>query len=350
MNGTRPTVTVIIPARNAAATIGACLDSIAELSPSALDVVVADDASTDGTGEIAAARGAVVVRLERNVGTGLARNAAARRSQGDYLAFTDADCMVPRDWLEKFVAAMADPRYSAATGAYAGTTDPRFLPRLIDYYLRYSQQDLHGAIESSFGSNLCVPTRDFFEAGGFPDYRLPGAPVGCFTNEDEEFAFFLVRRTGKPLQWLRDNGVFHAYRPTLPKYFVQQAKYAESIMVSYARFPCMMKGNPSYYRGRGASSVLSAWLAIVSITLAPIRPVFLFGVAPFFVLHTGLVRYLFTVPPHPSDRLWMGFASYPFMFYQSLAWSKGLLVGAFKAVRGWCAWKNDPPVPPPLAR
>lgn len=345
-----PTFSVIIPARNAARTIGACLDSVAALDPPALEVIVADDASTDDTGTIAASRGAVVVRLDANVGPGLARNAAARRARGEFLAFTDADCTVPTDWLGRFMRAFSEGTYSAMSGPYAGTNDTRFLTRLIDHYLRFSQSRIPDEIDASISSNLCVRAHDFFEAGGFPEYTVPGETMPYFGNEDEELAHFLVKATGKPVRWLRENGVFHAYRATLPRYFKQQALYAEAILVSYARFPTMMTGRSNYSRGGGAASVISTWLAAGALAGALRRPVFALGVLPFLAVHAAAVRHLATAPPSRCERVRMGLAAYPFLAFQALAWSKGLASGAIKSARGWRAWRREPAIPPPLAR
>jgi glycosyltransferase involved in cell wall biosynthesis len=59
----------IVPARNEAAAIGGVLDELRAFDP-ALDVVVVDDGSSDGTAAIARARGAAVVRLPFNLGIG----------------------------------------------------------------------------------------------------------------------------------------------------------------------------------------------------------------------------------------------------------------------------------------
>jgi glycosyltransferase involved in cell wall biosynthesis len=82
-------VTLIVPAYNEAATIGEVLDRIAALD---LDtqVIVVDDGSTDGTGEIAAGRGAQVIRQE-NSGKGAAIRAGIPHIEGDIAVIQDAD-------------------------------------------------------------------------------------------------------------------------------------------------------------------------------------------------------------------------------------------------------------------
>jgi glycosyltransferase involved in cell wall biosynthesis len=89
------TVGVVIPAYNSARWIDAALGSVAaqELAPDR--VVVVDDASTDGTAEIARRWAAVlpleVVRMERNAGAGAARSVAIGGLDTDLVAFLDAD-------------------------------------------------------------------------------------------------------------------------------------------------------------------------------------------------------------------------------------------------------------------
>ena len=92
-----PTITTVIPAHNAAPYLGACLDSVlGQSGPFRHEVVVVDDASTDATAEIAAARDAVrLLQLPVNRGPSAARNAGIDAASGSYVAFLDADDLWP---------------------------------------------------------------------------------------------------------------------------------------------------------------------------------------------------------------------------------------------------------------
>ncbi|PZS10281.1 MAG: hypothetical protein DLM70_00680, partial [Chloroflexi bacterium] len=57
-------VSVIIPARDEAKTLPLLLESLARLSPCPAEIIVVDDGSSDGTGEVARGFGALVVRIE----------------------------------------------------------------------------------------------------------------------------------------------------------------------------------------------------------------------------------------------------------------------------------------------
>ena len=82
-------LSLIVPAYNEAATIGEVLDRIAEL-PFETQVIVVDDGSTDGTGDIAAERGAEVIR-QSNQGKGAAIRAGIPRVEGEIVVIQDAD-------------------------------------------------------------------------------------------------------------------------------------------------------------------------------------------------------------------------------------------------------------------
>ena len=90
-------VSVVIPAWQAAATIGRALASIGTQTATPGEVIVVDDGSTDGTA--AAAQTAVgllggsplCVLTQTNAGAGAARNRGIEAAQGRLLAFLDAD-------------------------------------------------------------------------------------------------------------------------------------------------------------------------------------------------------------------------------------------------------------------
>src|SRR4051812_21479966 len=86
-------VRVVIPARDEAAVIAACVGAVL---PQATEVVVVDDASSDSTGAAAAAAGAAVVRLDGDppagwLGKPRACLAGAAGATTEWLAFVDAD-------------------------------------------------------------------------------------------------------------------------------------------------------------------------------------------------------------------------------------------------------------------
>lgn len=87
----RPRVCVVIPARDAAATIARAVASAQAQVPPPDEVLVVDDASRDRTGALAALLGARVLRLAAPAGAGAARNAGVSATSAEVVAFLDAD-------------------------------------------------------------------------------------------------------------------------------------------------------------------------------------------------------------------------------------------------------------------
>jgi glycosyltransferase involved in cell wall biosynthesis len=91
----RPLVSVVIPTFNRVATLREALDSVYSQEAIGdvfdLEVIVADDASTDTTADVARDYPLRYVRLEKNAGASAARNAGIRASRGTYIAMLDDD-------------------------------------------------------------------------------------------------------------------------------------------------------------------------------------------------------------------------------------------------------------------
>lgn len=85
------TVSVVIPAYNAAAWIAETLDSVLAQQCADLEVIVVDDGSTDETAAVVACYPQVRYLCKPNGGQASARNAGIRAACGEYIAFVDAD-------------------------------------------------------------------------------------------------------------------------------------------------------------------------------------------------------------------------------------------------------------------
>jgi glycosyltransferase involved in cell wall biosynthesis len=97
-------VSVIMPAHNSADYIGEALASVAAQTYDDWEIVVADDASSDASAEIAEQAGARVVRSATNVGPAAARNLALGAASGELVALLDADDFWEPAFLEAHVA------------------------------------------------------------------------------------------------------------------------------------------------------------------------------------------------------------------------------------------------------
>jgi hypothetical protein len=93
-------ISVVIPAYNAEGTLQRCLAAVQAQDDDQYEVIVVDDGSTDTTAAICARFGVILLRNAQRVGPAISRNRGADASTGSILAFTDADCVPPPDWLQ----------------------------------------------------------------------------------------------------------------------------------------------------------------------------------------------------------------------------------------------------------
>ncbi len=92
-------ISVIIPNRNGAATIGKCVMAALASRHHDFEVIVVDDGSEDNSAEVIKGLPCRLIRLAEHGGAAKARNTGARHSRGDVLFFTDADCLLQPDSL-----------------------------------------------------------------------------------------------------------------------------------------------------------------------------------------------------------------------------------------------------------
>ncbi len=105
-------ISVIVPVYNTKEYLKECIESILAQKYSALEVILIDDGSTDGSGEIcdlyAEKDERVKVLRQENAGQGAARNRALDESKGEYIAFVDSDDRIEPDMFSNMVAAMQE--------------------------------------------------------------------------------------------------------------------------------------------------------------------------------------------------------------------------------------------------
>lgn len=116
----RPALSVVLPAFNAASSIGSTVEGLVQFMDARSivgEVIVADDGSSDGTTDaVPNLPNVVVVRLARNRGKGAALRAGMARATGSIRAFTDADLPYGTDPLEVAMRYIDERRFHAVVG------------------------------------------------------------------------------------------------------------------------------------------------------------------------------------------------------------------------------------------
>lgn len=212
----KPMISVIIPARNAAVTLDRTLLALEaqDLSAGSFEVLVVDDHSHDETPEIAK-RHAPLVRLiskTKSDGAGAARNLGVVHAQADVLAFTDADCFPTPGWLTHAIKAIAD----------ADLVQGRVLPDPGVPRTPFDRTLWVHRDRTFFATANLTVRRDLFDSvGGFWDWTLespralarharrPARPIG----EDTLFGWRACRR-GARTTFASEALVYHTVLPS----------------------------------------------------------------------------------------------------------------------------------------
>jgi cellulose synthase/poly-beta-1,6-N-acetylglucosamine synthase-like glycosyltransferase len=225
--------TVIIPARDAAATIAravlAVRDQVDGLGR-AVEVVVVDDGSTDGTGDRAREAGARVLRTEGE-GPARARNVGLAAATTPLIIFTDADCAPRPGFVAALLAPFADPAVGGAKGAYE-TEQRRLVARFVqqEYEERYARMARRERID--FVDTYAAAYRlDLLRSvGGFDErYRRP-------STEDQELSF-RVAATGARLVFVPAARVGHLHADSLAGYARKKARIGYFKVATLRRHP-----------------------------------------------------------------------------------------------------------------
>jgi glycosyltransferase involved in cell wall biosynthesis/GT2 family glycosyltransferase len=218
-----PRLTVVIPAYNAAATLGDALDALATqtITRSEFSVIVVDDGSTDATASMAAAKGALVIS-QPNAGPAAARNAgaAAAPPDCDILVFTDADCAPAPDFLARLTAPLEDAAVAGVQGAYR-TRQTSLTARFaqIEFEDRYDYVEKRPTIDL-VATYAAAYRRTVFDAAGGFDTSFRAAD-----NEDTELSYRLAA-AGHRLVFAPDAIVYHRHPATLSRYLRIKASRA----------------------------------------------------------------------------------------------------------------------------
>jgi glycosyltransferase involved in cell wall biosynthesis len=113
------TISVVVCAYNESRYLPACLHSLLAQTRLPDEIIVINNASSDDTGDVARAIPGVRVIDEPTKGLVVARETARRAARGEVLAYIDADCRAPLQWLERVEHRFIDaPGLVAVTGPY----------------------------------------------------------------------------------------------------------------------------------------------------------------------------------------------------------------------------------------
>jgi len=330
-----PSISIIVPVKNAARTVRDLLDSLLKLDydRERLEIIVVDGKSTDGTKEIV---GECPVTLIEEEGRGLnaARNTGVRRSKGEIIAFTDGDCVVPPDWARSIAKNFRDPSVSFVGGFVEGYNKDDFLSTYMDETFFQAKPGFRSRSEATDLTLLQFP------AGCNMAFRRHALEKINFFDERIYYGFDDL----DPVERLGNKGfrivldpdvlVWHQHRTTLRGMLRQHFNYGRggALLIIYKRTSRLAHWFTTYL----VSTTLAISLVVMMVAtglilkhLLPLQLISLLALAAFTLL---MVFYIKTAVRTRS--LWKLFL-YPILdFARGFVFTFGGIIQFFRAIIG----------------
>ncbi|MET0153840.1 MAG: glycosyltransferase [Candidatus Binatia bacterium] len=225
-----PKVSVVICSYNAESTMEACLQSLLQLRYANFEVIVVDDGSTDTTLEIAR-RFPFAVIHEENKGLSMARNVGIEAATGEYVVFTDSDCVVDPDWLTYLIGAMVRHGWVAAGGPNLPPPEDSRVPSCVAVAPGGPTHVLvnDDVAEHIPGCNMAFRRSTLHQVSLFD-------PVFTSAGDDVDVCWRLQNR-GMQIGFSPAAMVWHFRRNTVRAYLRQQRGYGKAEALLYFKHP-----------------------------------------------------------------------------------------------------------------
>jgi hypothetical protein len=217
--GAQPRASVIVCAYNAAGTLDECLTSLAQLRYPDYEVILVNDGSTDGTGDIAR-RHPWVTRIDiPNGGLAAARNVGLLEADGEIVAYVDADVRVDPDWLSFLIQPFLVSDVVASGGPNVVPDDDPWLAQCV---ARAPGGPTHVLLDDEIaehvpGCNMAFRRDALLAIDGFD-------PLFLRAGDDVDVCWRLQTRGGR-IAFAAAALVWHRHRASIGAYWRQQVGY-----------------------------------------------------------------------------------------------------------------------------
>ncbi|MEW6618095.1 MAG: glycosyltransferase [bacterium] len=216
-------ISIIIPVKNGEKTIKKCLDSLKNLNYTNYEIIVIDDNSSDKTQEILSSYEGIQTMKTSGVGPASSRNLGIKQAKGDYLAFTDADCIVHPEWLKELLKGFDEDSVVGVGGDQQSPDDESEFGKIVQGFLKtvgfvtdyIKAQKTMIETKHNPSCNVMYKKEIFDKLGGFLEGLWPG--------EDVEFDYRIKKLKKYKLKYNPQAIVYH-YRPDNLREFCQMMK------------------------------------------------------------------------------------------------------------------------------
>ncbi len=231
-------VSIIVPMYNAKEHIRECvLALINQDYKEKFEIIIIDDGSYDNCiNELSDIKDLKIIRC-KNQGPANARNLGAKHASYNILAFTDSDCIAPRDWLTNLADFSDD--IIAVSGSYNIKNTNSRLALVIHLDIRYRHLFCMNEFVNFFGSyNFAIKKESFLAINGLDtSYKKASA-------EDNDFSYRLMNHyPNKKIKFKKETVVYHYHPENILKYLKTQYMHGYWRVRLYSRHPKNIKGD-----------------------------------------------------------------------------------------------------------
>lgn len=165
----KPLISVVIPAYNEEKLIGKCINALNQQTfpKDKYEVLVIDNNSSDDTAKIARKAGARVIHFTKEQGFVPAKKFGVSQASAEVIAFTDADSIPDKQWLENIYLLMQEKTLMCVGGTILPTENNMFLYLLFTFYDGLARINQFFGISLIWGPNMAVRKEAFLKIGGF---------------------------------------------------------------------------------------------------------------------------------------------------------------------------------------
>lgn len=228
-------ISVIVPVLNEESHIKKCIDSLVNQEFLNYEIIIIDNGSKDNTMNLIKKYENVILLSENRKGSYIARNRGINLAKGEIIAFTDADCIVHKNWLKELYKGFSNVNI----GCVVGSIVPYQGKNIVEIYSRnkdiLSQKTTLDTKFLPYGQTANVAfKKDVFNIiGMFDEIQIYGG--------DADIAWRMQLNTDYKLIYNDDAIIQHRHRTTFKGLFKQQFRYGFGRMMLYKKYDKHMK-------------------------------------------------------------------------------------------------------------
>lgn len=318
MSKNPPKVSIIVPVYNAENFLIECLKSLKAQSYKNIEIIVVDDGSSDNSLKIAGPFCDKII-IQKHQGAGFARNRGAENATGDVLAFTDADCIAPSNWILNIVNNLGQKEVFCCGGGYALMIkeDSSAIEKFISFELYFRRINIPKYTHTLVSNNFACTRDIFFKAGAFPEDYFRAS------SEDMVLSYNISKLS--KIIWDHNNPVIHRHRSNISSYLKQQYVFSTDAVSMYLKHPTLTKAK-NHHGKKLYLEIIITTTFVISLMITLFSPkaliVSLITFLLMFLINFFLIKEFVTRQEYKT--LILSFAIIPL---RNLIWIIGIFAG-----------------------